>query len=500
MEQPYTHSSMAGARDSCANGTGRFFFEDSREIQTQLAKAMATFFLADQSKLYLTEHPSDLYAFVEDLDIEGTRTSGQPALMRPKDGDLELLKWRATALRRLFPTADLRCALYEASGWYSGSELYKESYHLIWHNLILCKEKAVLARQATIEFFEQESQKPNHPLKFILEQARRYNPYNTWDTIFDATTTRPKVGLRLPYSDKRSRMADGRFVDEHRPVLPVAELLFEFARSDLDPSFEICTRVTQVERVERKATWEWALLGMCRRAGDVCSPTYFRPPQLQRPPVARRAGRSGGPGSGSSRKLPLQHSGPRGAAPSWRGRAAAPGPSSRGHHQQQHQHQQQPLQGRSSGVGSWKAAAQVSAQRAPETSRPSEAADVAPDPGEGLQAAAGVASSERVQHGSASSASLGDYSSSASSSASIAPVRLFPNGTRASFADAVRTTWQQLCRAASPVETQEINGGLMVKIPGVGNLNYFDKSNKVVLQGKDIRKLRELVATWTDPV
>ncbi|CAE8652943.1 unnamed protein product [Polarella glacialis] len=383
---------------------------------------------------------------------------------------------------------------------YSGSELYKESYHLIWHNLVLCKEKAVLARQATIEFFEQESQKPNHPLKFILEQARRYNPYNTWDTIFDATTTRPKVGLRLPYSDKRSRMADGRFVDEHRPVLPVAELLFEFARSDLDPSFEICTRVTQVERVERKATWEWALLGMCRRAGDVCSPTYFRPPQLQRPPVARRAGRSGGPGSGSSRKLPLQHSGPRGAAPSWRGRAAAPGPSSRGHHQQQHQHQQQPLQGRSSGVGSWKAAAQVSAQRAPETSRPSEAADVAPDPGEGLQAAAGVASSERVQHGSASSASLGDYSSSASSSASIAPVRLFPNGTRASFADAVRTTWQQLCRAASPVETQEINGGLMVKIPGVGNLNYFDKSNKVVLQGKDIRKLRELVATWTDPV
>eukprot|EP00931_Biecheleriopsis_adriatica_P067451 TRINITY_DN41590_c0_g1_i1.p1 TRINITY_DN41590_c0_g1~~TRINITY_DN41590_c0_g1_i1.p1 ORF type:complete len:830 (-),score=86.74 TRINITY_DN41590_c0_g1_i1:72-2561(-) len=302
LEQPYTHSSMMGGRDALAPKSGRFCFGDDRETQTQLAKAIATFYLHNKSKLYLTEHPSEAYAFVEDIDVEGTRGTGTPSIMRPKDGDLEFLKWRATILRKLFPTANLRCGLYEASGWYSGSQLYKESYHIIWHDLIVRKEQAVLIRQASVEFFEQESAKPNHPLMFMLDKARHFNSYNTWDTIFDATTTRPKVGLRLPYSDKRSRL-ENDWMDENRPVQPVAEIVFEFEKSNLDSSVEICTKALQVERVERKAQWEWALLGMCRRPNGT-KETYFRSPKLLRPPIPKSTGnRRRTPGSGSSRHL-----------------------------------------------------------------------------------------------------------------------------------------------------------------------------------------------------
>ena len=49
-----------------------------------------------------------------------------PRLMEPDKGDFELLRWRATALRRHFPNAQFKCTLYEASGWYSGADMYKD--------------------------------------------------------------------------------------------------------------------------------------------------------------------------------------------------------------------------------------------------------------------------------------------------------------------------------------------------------------------------------------
>jgi len=138
----------------------------------------------------------------------------------------------------------------------------------VWPYIIINKERAVKTRQATIEFFDRCSQYGDHPLAKMAERVRTYNSFNTWENIFDATTTRPKVGLRLPFCDKRSRLPDLSWRDEHRPVLPTAELIFEFDRSAEDPTMEICTRVLTGDRVEQKWFWEWARLGMCRRPSD----------------------------------------------------------------------------------------------------------------------------------------------------------------------------------------------------------------------------------------
>ena len=83
-EQKYTHSFMAGGRDHWSRRVGRFSSGDSPRSQEWLAKALAHFYQAEpQHKVFLTEHPSDLYAFVEDIDIEGSKTSGVPDVMSP---------------------------------------------------------------------------------------------------------------------------------------------------------------------------------------------------------------------------------------------------------------------------------------------------------------------------------------------------------------------------------------------------------------------------------
>ena len=44
----------------------------------------------------------------------------------------------------------------------------------------------------------------------------RCHKYNEWHTIFDETTTRPSIGLRMPYCDKRNQRMDGTWCDEKR--------------------------------------------------------------------------------------------------------------------------------------------------------------------------------------------------------------------------------------------------------------------------------------------
>ena len=79
------------------------------------------------TKLYLYERPTPVYGFVEDVDILGDVHQGQPGLMRPENGEFELLKWRATILRQLFPSAEMRCLIYDPSDFYQGKGLPEHS-------------------------------------------------------------------------------------------------------------------------------------------------------------------------------------------------------------------------------------------------------------------------------------------------------------------------------------------------------------------------------------
>eukprot|EP00927_Polykrikos_kofoidii_P005646 TRINITY_DN1223_c0_g1_i6.p1 TRINITY_DN1223_c0_g1~~TRINITY_DN1223_c0_g1_i6.p1 ORF type:complete len:903 (-),score=127.16 TRINITY_DN1223_c0_g1_i6:441-2792(-) len=320
-EEPFTHSSMLGASDPFST-SGHFHFGDDRSSKEELARALEIFYLDEGwSKLYFTEHPTDLYAYVEDIDVEGTRDSGIPKLMCPASDDYELLLWRATALRRQFPKATMRCALYESSGWYSSSELYKESYHVVWLDIIVDKPTAVQVRRASIEYLEEEAKKPNHPLGHLLRRVSSINPYNTWNRIFDETAVRSKIGLRMPLCDKRSlklHESNRRFTDEYRPVLPVGLLEFEFVPNERDRSGEVCSRVRVLERCDKRPLWEWALLGMCRRPSSV-KPSYFVTPVLKEPVVLsdskrknpnRRPGSgTSGPGSGCSSRFDMKGKG-----------------------------------------------------------------------------------------------------------------------------------------------------------------------------------------------
>jgi len=458
QQEEYTHSSMAGFRDQFAQGTGRFHFGDDPKSREELAKALAVFFRLDRGKLYLTEHPSEWYAFVEDIDVEGSGTSGTPDIMRPADHDFELLKWRATALRKMFPTARFRCAIYSASGWYTGSELYKESYHLVWKDIIVNKDRAVKVRLATLEEFERWSQKPDHPLQLMLKKVLTFNKYNTWEHIFDATTTRPKVGLRMPFCDKRSRLPTMQWQDEHRPVEPVGEVTFEFEKSR-DSSMEICTRVSQVEPREQRAQWEWALSGMCRRPLGTGS-TYFREPVLERPPppAQMRKARKAGPGSGTSRR----------AAPLASARSAP----------------------RKSGTTSGAAA-------------PVKAVAPIASTGQLGQASSSIDVQfhdymrERSQEvGGAAASSLVVSSDDDTPAPTGAPSgnRLFRGGSSEAFCEAMHG-----CLKLRAHERKEIQGGVQIRIPNLGSVNFFEKTQKVLLQGNNVMELLRLVEPWTDP-
>lgn len=87
--------------------------------------------------------------------------------------------------------------------------------------MLVNKELAILAREKTVEYFNERSLQPNHPIAKMATKALDFEEYNTWDRVFDATTTRPSVGLRLPFSDKRAQVLRGsrkEYEDEFRQV------------------------------------------------------------------------------------------------------------------------------------------------------------------------------------------------------------------------------------------------------------------------------------------
>ncbi|CAE6944824.1 unnamed protein product, partial [Symbiodinium sp. CCMP2456] len=114
-----------------------------------------------------------------------------------------------------------------------------------------------------------------HVLFQLLQRAKHKNENNEWDSIFDVTTTRPSIGLRMPYADKRAVTPDREWLDNHRRVACV----------NVCPPQEELPRCITLAKAEGRTHGEWAKNGMCRRTGkelSYCAMRIPRAPEGQR--------------------------------------------------------------------------------------------------------------------------------------------------------------------------------------------------------------------------
>lgn len=315
--------------------------------------------------------------------------------------------------------------------------------------------------------------------------------------MFDATTTRPKVGLRLPFCDKISKFGSWNntvYWEENRPVLPVGTFAFEFEKASVG-SVEVCTSVLCVERREQKALWEWASLGMCRREPEALA-SHFVPPELAHPPQIRKPKRSGGTGSGTSARPPWHGQVSRNfgyAGSSSRGRPSG-GPywssSSRGR-----PYGGSGNRGRDASMdsGAWTHDVPEHLTRKPNPEFESDAPCRAPPEESSLGAGdTHTSTAPIVASGMARAAALSVEPGVAPGVVQLGQTRLFPGGTRAAFLDALQ---QHLGRTV--VESKDIQGGIQASVKGLGFFNFYDRSFKVVVQGPKIEDLLAVVDTWT---
>jgi len=141
----------------------------------------------------------------------------------------------------------MRCITYEPSGYYKGSKLFKESYHVLWPLIYVSKEVAVSTRAETIEFFEEKPQNREHPIALLLKEAKDKNPWICWDNIFDATTIFADI-----QTSKRHRSV-GDFVE-----LSVSRWILK----------EICIYSAEQKTHERRMKFSNLMGTTCWRARD----------------------------------------------------------------------------------------------------------------------------------------------------------------------------------------------------------------------------------------
>lgn len=261
FEQPYTHSSLRGGRDDYTR-TGRLCIPDLPEVKQRLHRIIAKKF-TEMRPLCWVEMHTPYYPFYEDIDIIGTnRREDDPPenlLMNSK----EFWNLRAEILHQLFP--EVRClelTLYKASGWNVQKGINKASFHTVWSQLIVDKERAEAVRKATVSEFERLS--VNGPLADLAKRLKRVNECNSWNAIFDVTSVNGG-SCRMPFHDK---IANGE--PEGRPILPVGVWTFTFGDRYDEPWFQ------QVHASGDLRAEEWLERGTVRVPPDRAL-TSFRP-------------------------------------------------------------------------------------------------------------------------------------------------------------------------------------------------------------------------------
>ena len=241
----YTHSSLRGGRDPTTR-TGRIQVPDDPRFQKELATHIASLYDAHEPAT-LVEMSTNHFPFVEDIDIEATMGgTNQPGIGPPDrivhnpHDHFRFWRFRALSLHRLFPKSTLRLVLYSASGKHNEKGCFKTSFHCVWPDLIVDRERAHQVRLSTIDSFADAASRPRvhggdddgEWAAQLLERLVASAPpgaaaSNSFESLFDITGVRAG-SLRMPLCDKVVRDAPGRPY-EGRPIQPVGEIEFEFS-------------------------------------------------------------------------------------------------------------------------------------------------------------------------------------------------------------------------------------------------------------------------------
>mmetsp|Transcript_113813 Transcript_113813/g.368282 ORF Transcript_113813/g.368282 Transcript_113813/m.368282 type:complete len:945 (-) Transcript_113813:117-2951(-) len=291
-----THSSFVGSRDAFTR-TGKWFFPDSPEVQQELFQNIAWLFMR-HIMLVMTEKSTTLFPFIEDLDFQapldwqGPGSTPQPPdhliIEKPKrglDGAVcgdpgELLRERACAIHKLYPYfTHLEAIVYSASGFNKRKNMLKSSFHLVWPQLIVDSDHAMVIRLVTLDLFSRESAVPGSYLQLKNKELMDIHDSNGWDGFFDKTTVGGN-GLRLPYNDKGSiNVEPGGFkrtVFEKRPNRAIGRIRFDF-ETDASTGAGRVASAQWVEDVKSHSIFEWISRGSCRRGPGQAKLTPWKP-------------------------------------------------------------------------------------------------------------------------------------------------------------------------------------------------------------------------------
>eukprot|EP00408_Alexandrium_pacificum_P066979 CAMPEP_0171169204 /NCGR_PEP_ID=MMETSP0790-20130122/8095_1 /TAXON_ID=2925 /ORGANISM="Alexandrium catenella, Strain OF101" /LENGTH=1128 /DNA_ID=CAMNT_0011634047 /DNA_START=66 /DNA_END=3452 /DNA_ORIENTATION=+ len=299
-----THCSLMGSADTFTQ-TGKWYFPDDQQTQKKLFGHIAWLF--DRNiHVYISERQTPRFPFIEDLDIQcKTDWNGPPPrgengtppdsllIQKPQTDEKgsvfgdpgELMKHRAEAVHMVYPQFDhLDCLVYSASGYNKGKGMLKSSWHLVWPQLIVDSDRAPIIRHVTLGRFKSETNKKGSYLERLQTKLLELHESNNWELVFDKTTVNARNGLRMPYSDKASKVVR----DEDKPKVKSGELSKTSARKvtvrEERPSKAIGRIRFEFERDPRSripigglksAQWdmdsascgiaEWIEMGSCRR-------------------------------------------------------------------------------------------------------------------------------------------------------------------------------------------------------------------------------------------
>lgn len=204
-----SHTSFMGSRDLFTI-SGKLYVPEDRidEFYEKLAACISM-----NIPIFFSEIPTPVFPFIEDIDIFAFDFRNFFFC----DPDFKFLRLRVEALKSFCPEGRRNFQVFCASGVCLDSGIFKTSIHLVWPDLLVNAEIAEQLRLATIKYFKDlEISSP-----FVAEfgaQAISACKRNSWENIFDETAVRELNGLRMPFSDKISRLT-GRV--ERRPLLPV---------------------------------------------------------------------------------------------------------------------------------------------------------------------------------------------------------------------------------------------------------------------------------------
>eukprot|EP00397_Hematodinium_sp_SG-2012_P000036 GEMP01000036.1.p1 GENE.GEMP01000036.1~~GEMP01000036.1.p1 ORF type:complete len:4360 (+),score=1135.41 GEMP01000036.1:291-13370(+) len=229
-----THSSFLGRCEF--SKTGMWVF-DTPEDKSKLYQVVQWFYARKIPVILMERQTPGRFVFIEDIDIRGGDLEPLPGVMeqRPQEKlsfrlclsqnwrifDPEMpetfnfMLYRSAVLHEFFPQLDeLRVNIYSASGWNSTKCYMKISFHLVWPDLILDEPKSKMIRDRTMERFEEWAAEPNHPVAKFKADVIDIDHTNTWDDVFDDTTTHGTNGLRMPYCDKASEVLKKEFQEK----------------------------------------------------------------------------------------------------------------------------------------------------------------------------------------------------------------------------------------------------------------------------------------------